>query len=298
MNTYDIAMLGHVSRDIMVYPGGREERLLGGAVVYSSAAAARSGGRVLVVTKAAREDRPLLEPLERERVVLAVIDSPRTTSIRNVYLSEDRERREVSLVAGAEPFALGELPRFDARILHLAGLFHGEIPPSLIPALAPRYPLAVDAQGWLRRVEGGRMVFRDLEGKAALLPLIGFFKADLAEAEILTGETDQERGTRALHAMGPASVMVTHGSGVMVVEGGRLYRAPFTSRNLSGRTGRGDTCFASYLVRRLSHDPQESTSYAAALTSIKMETPGVFRGTVEDVLARMAAGTRPGAAAV
>ncbi len=134
------------------------------------------------------------------------------------------------------------------------------------------------------------MVFRDLEGKEALLPLVRYLKTDLAEAEILTGETDQERAARALHAMGPASVMVTHGSGVMVVEGGRLYRAPFTSRNLSGRTGRGDTCFASYLVRRLSHDPQESISYAAALTSIKMETPGVFRGTVEDVLARMREG--------
>jgi len=286
MESYDIAMVGHVSRDIMVYQG-REERLLGGAVVYSSAAAARSGARVLVITKAARPDLPLLDSMAHERVAVTVIDSPETTSIRNVYLSEDRERREVSLIAGAEPFSLDELPAFEAKVLHLAGLFHGEIPPSLVPALAPRYALAVDAQGWLRRVEGGRMVFRDLEGKGALLPLVRFFKADLAEAEVLTGETDQERAARALHAMGPSEVMVTHNSGVMVVERGRLFRAPFTSRNLSGRTGRGDTCFASYLAWRLAHDPGEAVSYAAALTSIKMERPGVFLGAVEEVLARM-----------
>lgn len=288
LKTYDLVMIGHVSRDIMVSPQGREERLLGGAVVYSSAAAARSGAQVLVVTKAAAADRPQLAVLSHERVDAVVIDSPSTTSIRNVYLSEDRERREVSLIAAASPFALEDLPPFETRVLHLAGLFHGEIPPSLVPALAARHPLAVDAQGWLRRVEGGRMLFRDLENKRALLPLVRWFKADLAEAEVLTGETDQEQAARALHAMGPAEVMVTHNSGVMIVEGGRLFAAPFTSRNLSGRTGRGDTCFASYLAWRLTHSPQESVRWAAALTSIKMETPGVFRGTQADVRSRMA----------
>ncbi len=288
MAAYDLVMIGHVSRDIMVSPQGREERLLGGAVVYSSAAAARSGARVLVVTKAAAADRPLLNVLAHEQVEVALLDSPRTTSIRNVYLSEDRERREVSLVAAASPFALAELPSFETRVLHLAGLFYGEIPPALVPELAPRYALAVDVQGWLRRAEGGRMRFRDLENKADLLPLVRWLKADLAEAEVLTGETDQERAARALQAMGAAEVMVTHNSGVMVVAQGRLFSAPFTSRNLSGRTGRGDTCFAAYLACRLEHDPQESVRYAAALTSIKMESPGVFRGTVAEVRRRMA----------
>ncbi len=290
MGSYDIAMIGHVSRDIMVYPGGREERLLGGAVVYSSAAAARSGARVLVVTKAARGDLPLLDSLAHERVEVRTIESPQTTSIRNTYLSEDRERRDVSLIAGAQPFALDELPPFEAGVLHLAGLFYGEIPTNLIPSLAPRSSLAVDAQGWLRRVEGGRMSFRDLPDKRSLLPLIRYFKADLAEAEVLTGEVDQERAARALHAMGPREVMVTHNGGVAVVQDGRFFFAPFTPRNLSGRTGRGDTCFASYLAWRPSHDPRESTEYAAALTSLKMETPGFFTGTVDQVLARMRAG--------
>jgi sugar/nucleoside kinase (ribokinase family) len=133
------------------------------------------------------------------------------------------------------------------------------------------------------------MVFRDLADKGSLLPLVRWFKADLAEAEVLTGETDQERAARALHAMGPVEVMVTHNSGAMVAEGDRVWRAPFTSRNLSGRTGRGDTCFASYLAWRREHDAGESTRYAAALTSIKMESPGIFRGSIADVRRRMAA---------
>ncbi|RLD34319.1 MAG: carbohydrate kinase, partial [Bacteroidetes bacterium] len=38
----DITMIGHISRDIMIYKED-EVRLTGGPVIYSSAAAARSG---------------------------------------------------------------------------------------------------------------------------------------------------------------------------------------------------------------------------------------------------------------
>jgi sugar/nucleoside kinase (ribokinase family) len=54
-----------------------------------------------------------------------------------------------------------------------------------------------------------------------------------------------------------------------------------------GRTGRGDTTFAAYLARRNDHGVSESLKFAAALVSIKMETPGPFQGSLADVLARM-----------
>jgi sugar/nucleoside kinase (ribokinase family) len=288
MKSYDIVMIGHVSRDIMVF-GGREERLLGGAVVYSSAAAARSGARVLVVTKAAKDDLPLLEVMKHPNVDVSVIDSPRSTSIRNEYHSEDRERRTVTLLSAAEPFSADDVPDVEAGVLHIAGLFHGEIPVGILPALARRFPLAVDAQGLLRRSENGNLLFRDLENKADVLRLVTFLKTDAAEAEVLAGTPDREKAARILAGYGPAEVMVTHNTEVIVLRDGVFARAPFTPRNLSGRTGRGDTCFASYLYRRLSRGPGDAVRYAAALTSIKMESPGVFRGTAADAEARMEA---------
>ncbi|HOV39658.1 MAG TPA: PfkB family carbohydrate kinase [Spirochaetales bacterium] len=286
MKTYDIVMIGHVSKDIMIY-GGKEEKLLGGAVVYSSAAAARSGAKVLVITKAAHRDLPLLEVMRHPNVELVVLPTEQTTSIQNEYFSEDRERRKVTLLAQADPFRLDELPPFQTPILQLAGLFYGEIPVSLIPPLADRYTLAVDAQGLLRRNTGGSLAFQDLENKEEILPHITYLKTDAAEAEVLTGSSDREKAARLLAGFGPKEVMVTHNTEVLLLRQGTFYRAPFTPRNLSGRTGRGDTCFASYLYWRLSHSPAEAVAYAAALTSIKMETPGVFTSTVEDVLLRM-----------
>ncbi len=74
---------------------------------------------------------------------------------------------------------------------------------------------------------------------------------------------------------------------MIVLVDGKIYSAPFTPSNLSGRTGRGDTTFAAYLTWRLYHDPEESVHYAAALCSIKMESPGPFAGTVKNVITRM-----------
>jgi len=48
-----------------------------------------------------------------------------------------------------------------------------------------------------------------------------------------------------------------------------------------------DTYFGAYLARWLTHALRESLKFAAALVSIKMETPGPFSGTLGDVLKRM-----------
>ena len=286
---FDIAMLGHVSKDIIVDHLGAETRLLGGAVVQSCAAAARAGAKVLVVTKAAAGEAASLEPLRREAARLIVLPSPETTSILNVFKTADHERRDTKLLSRAAPFAASDLPaEISARIIDLAGLFVGELPDSLIEELKGRGRIAADAQGLLRRADpSGAMLFADWEEKRRYLPSVDFFKTDAAEAEILTGLKDREAAARTLASWGAGEVMVTHNSEVIVLVEGRIFRAPFTPSNLSGRTGRGDTTFASYLARRLDHDPQDAVRFAAALCSIKMEKPGPFSGGIDEVLERM-----------
>ncbi len=116
---------------------------------------------------------------------------------------------------------------------------------------------------------------------------ITFLKTDAAEAEILTGTDDRAKGAEMLAEWGAEEVMVTHNTEVIVLSGGKIYSAPFNPSNLSGRTGRGDTCFAAYLAKRLTAGPDEAVKYAAALTSIKMENPGRFSGSVKDVEERI-----------
>lgn len=298
---YDIIMLGHISKDIIVDEHGYKTRLYGGALLYSSIAAARAGARVLAITKAAAEDFRALDAAKSEKNIdLVSIESPSSTSILNTFLSADHERRETTLLSSAEPFSAADIPAgAKAKIIDLAGLFVGELPDSLIGELAGRAAIAVDAQGLLREAQpDGRMLFRDWENKYRYMPLVRYFKADAAEAEILTGFTDREKAARTIASWGRRAegeepeVMITHNTEVMVLVDGVVYLAPFTPSNLSGRTGRGDTTFAAYLAWRLAHGPQESVRFAAALCSIKMEKPGPFSGTLEEVFARMERDTK------
>ena len=50
----------------------------------------------------------------------------------------------------------------------------------------------------------------------------------------------------------------------------------------------GDTCFATYVGKRLSASPEEAARFAAAVTTLKQEQPGPWRGTLADVEALLA----------
>ncbi len=282
----DITMIGHISRDIMIYKSD-EVRLTGGPVIYSSAAASRSGKKIQVITSASLDADKELDGMRTNGVDVIRLDSTATTSIENIYFSADKEKRKVTLLSQADPFTIESLPETDSTIYHLAGLFRGEIPDNFIPYLAEKGKVGIDVQGLLRCSEEGKLLFKDWDSKKELLPKITYLKTDAAEAEILTGETDREKAAYILASWGAEEVMVTHNTEVIVLVDGKIYKAPFAPANLSGRTGRGDTTFAAYLAWRLDHDPEESVRYAAALCSIKMESPGPFSGTIENVKARM-----------
>ncbi len=282
---YDIVMIGHVSEDIMIY-GDDHQAFTGGPVIYSSHAAATNGKKVLVVSKAADRNDPDFNSMRAKGIDVRRISSPSTTSIRNTYLSADKERRICELLSQADSFSFNEVENCEAEIFHLAGLFFGEIPLDFIPQLAKKGRVAVDAQGLLRCHDEGKLVFKNLS-YPELLPHIEFLKTDAAEAEILTGLSNREAAAFKLCEQGAREVMVTHNEGVLICDGTKIYKAPFNPTNLSGRTGRGDTTFASYLSWRLDHSPEEAVYYAAALCSMKMEKPGPFAGTLEDVLARI-----------
>ncbi|SMP67362.1 PfkB family carbohydrate kinase [Anoxynatronum buryatiense] len=279
----DTFIIGHVSLDCNIYQG-QESRSFGGAVVYSSHAAVAGGWRVGVLTKTSEEDQKMLETIFNvPKENLFHTASPVTTSIRNEYLTEDRERRICTALRVAAPFTVADLPPVTSRIYHLGGLIAGDFDPALLPELASRGKLAVDAQAFLRRNEGGSMVFRDWEEKRKWLPYIDYLKTDAAEAEIMTGETDRSKAAKVLLEWGAKEVMITHNTEVLVQNRDEGAVVPLKPRNLTGRTGRGDSCFSAYITERLEKSVLEAARYAAALVSLKMEKPEPFKGNRQEV---------------
>jgi sugar/nucleoside kinase (ribokinase family) len=282
---YDIMIIGHVTSDILIYKG-ETSGFIGGGAYFSAFAARRSDVRFCVITKLAPKDFGILDGLKKDGIKVTVIPSPRTTSIENVFETDDVDRRKVRLLSQADPFHPEDIPA-EAKIYSLAGLFVGEFPDSLIVHLARRGEIALDLQAKLRYSKAGTFAFKDWPDKEKFLPLVTYLKADSLEAEVATGTSDREEAAKIFHRLGAKEVMVTHSSEVIIFNGEKMFRAPFNPDNLSGRTGRGDTCFISYVCWRQTHGIEESLRYAAALTSLKMEKPGPFLGTQEEVLARM-----------
>ena len=282
---FDIMIIGQITLDHNIDFDGREEFRTGGAVTFSGYAAAAMGSRVAVVPKG--DDRrvdPFATFADSQVAQIFPVYSPTCTEMENTYFTADRERRRCLSTQMIVPYTPADLPEEGARIYHLGGLVRGDMGGDLIEACAKRGDAALDVQAMLRcRNEDGTLELRDWPEKRQYLPFIRYLKTDAAEAEVLTGTDDREKAARMLCAWGAKEVLITHNTEALVCDGERIYRSPLKPRNLSGRTGRGDTTFAGYLSERLRSDIPAALEWAAALVSLKMETPGPFMGTRQDV---------------
>ena len=241
---------------------------------------------MLAVTKVAKEHSDRLEAFTLPKENVLALPSKTSTAIRNKYFTADKERRECVCISQGSQFKAEEIPiDIDAQIYHVAGLIYGDYEDGIIEKLSKRGMVAVDVQGYLRHADKktGNMYFEDWADKKNELPYITFLKTDAAEAEILTGLSDRTAAAKLLYSWGAKEIMITHNTEVLIYDGEKIHTCPIRSRNLSGRTGRGDTTFAAYITERLSSQIEQALLYATATVSLKMETVGVFKGNRKDV---------------
>jgi len=282
---YDTLIIGPVSLDHNIDFEGREYHEVGGAIVQSGYAAARIGHKTALFTKFNPLDTDLEKTFQDSGAEVYWKESAKTTSIRNKYFTADKETRECRAISVCDPFQIEELPEVDTKIYHLAGLIYGDFSSGLIQSLSESdAKVAVDVQCLLRHAEpDGSMIFYDWKDKRTHLRYIDFLKTDAAEAEILTGKADRVEAAKILHDWGAGEIMITHNTEVLIFDGSTLQTCPIRARNLSGRTGRGDTCFSGYITERLNKNIPDALLYATALVSLKMENVGPFKGQRSDV---------------
>ena len=248
---YDVLVIGPVSLDHNIDYQGNERREVGGAVVASGFAAAKSGNKTALFTKLNPADADVEARFAGSGADLYWKPSKATCSIRNQYFTADKEKRSCTSMGVCDPFRFEELPDIETKIYHFAGLVYGDFGGPLFAEAAKHGKVAVDVQCLLRHVEPDKtMAFHDWAEKREYLPCIDYLKTDAAEAEILTGLTDRAEAAKLLHRWGAKEVLITHNTEVLAYDGEKAYTCPIKARNLSGRTGRGDTTFAGYITER------------------------------------------------
>lgn len=276
----DILMVGHFAKDKIVVDG-KEEICAGGAVYYGSVVLRRLGLKVGVVSRGNPEDYPSLQPLMDMGIEFDLKPATQSSGCINIYNSADMDHRICKLFGFAGEIPYSDIPDVNAKIIAILPIIAGEVSLDTLVKLSKKAPIALDVQGFVRVPEGDDLNFRPWKDMEEGLKHVTFLKVDSAEAEHMTGEKDLEKAAKILAGYGPKEIVLTQKKEILVYADGNFYRAPFLPKNLSGRTGRGDTCITSYIGSRLKYGPERACQIAGIITSMKQEVPGPWTGAID-----------------
>lgn len=280
---YDIAFIGHYTKDTIVSSTGTRV-VDGGAFNYGSNVAVRMGLKVTAITRLAKEDFHVVEKLKGLGVDVFAHISPQSTCLRLEYPTSNVDERVIHITSSAGPFTTAEVEKIQARAIVIGASMRDEISLEVIEKLAQKKTiLAADVQSFIRINDNGKLVPKEWLERDSVLARLDILKTDAVEAGLLFGKCDLYTAAKKMHDLGPREMVITHRDGLLVYADGNFYEEKFLPKEIMGRSGRGDTCIASYVAKRLNASPQEATIWAAAVTSLKMEVEGPFQRTIEEV---------------
>lgn len=289
MNHYDIVFVGPMGTGRIVPFKGLPFIEQSSPVIFATIAASCLGKRIATVTKISDGKEYLLEPIRAKGIDLFV-GSGEVGEI-NVHLpSANPDVRQAFVVKIGASFHINDIPPFEPCLIHLCCLGTRAIQLDLMRALKVRgFRLAVDMQGLILQADAktGVVHHEDVPEKKEILALADFVKLDAVEAQTLTGAGVLQDQADILESWGSSETIITCAEGALARGKGTTAFVKFTNSSAPGRMGRGDTVMGSYVARRLDHSVEDSLRFAVALTSIKLETVGPFKGSLEEVLSRM-----------
>jgi len=284
VKNYDIVIFGNYTKDTIISKEGTRH-VDGGGFNYGAHAAACSGLSVAAITRLAEDDNTVLISLKKAGVDVFPTFTESSTHMCLEYPTSNLDERTLTCSISAGTYTIDQFTDLDAKAYLINASIRHEVPFEIVDYLAKKNGLVVaDAQGFLRIVGKDNILENaDWPEKLKVLALIDILKADIVEAESLTGESDLHKAAKILADWGPKEIVLTHRDGIVVYADNTFYEETFYPDPLIGRSGRGDTCIASYASKRLTATPAEAIKWSAAVTSLKMEAEGPIKRPVEDI---------------
>ena len=281
---YDVIHIGQYTKDTIITKKAGMRIVDGGGFNYGAHATKSLGLDVLAVTRLAKEDSHVIDELKGSGIETVAVFTEKSTCLQMDYPSDNPDERIFTVTSVAESFSPDDIRDLKAKAIVAAPSFLGEMDYSFVKAMRERCRyLAIDVQGFIRVVYGNKVKYEPWKEQEKILPHVDFFKVDIAEAEFMTGSADRHKAAEKLKQLGPAEIVLTHKSGILIYDGNKYYEAEFHPEEMVGRSGRGDTCISTYSACRLSMPPEKAVVWTAALASLKMEKEGPYGGTKKDI---------------
>jgi sugar/nucleoside kinase (ribokinase family) len=289
MNTYDIVFVGPMGTGTIVPFMGVSFIEESSPVGFGSIAASCLGKKIATVTKISEGKEYLLEPIRAKGIDLFTRPGE-ISEIRVSLPSANPDERQAFVIKAGASFCIDDIPSFEPCLIHLCCFGDRSIQLNLMRALKARgFRLSVDMQGFVFQTDAktGAVHLEDVPDKTEILAMADFAKVDAMEAQTLTGAEVLQDQADVLENWGSSETIITCSEGALARSNGTTTYLKFTNSTTAGRMGRGDTVMGSYLACRLDHSVEYSLRFAVALTSLKLDAPGPFKGSLEQVLSRM-----------
>ena len=283
---HDLCCVGHISLDKVVTPKNTVHMPGGTSFYFSHAIKHFDDIDFTLVTAIAESEMAVADDLRSKGIDVKVLPSKHSVYFENIY-GENQDNRTQRVLAKADPFTVNQLEDTEAGIFHLGTLLADDFSLEVVKYLSEKGLVSVDSQGYLREVRDQNVYAIDWAGKEEALQYIHFLKANEHEMEVLTGYSDVISAAKQLYAWGVKEVLITLGSlGSVIYDGETFYKIPaYKPKEVVDATGCGDTYMTGYLYKRAKGAGiEEAGRFAAAMSTLKIEGLGPFKGSKEDVI--------------
>lgn len=274
----DICCIGHITLDRVITPR-KTVYMPGGTSYYFSKGINRLKKiDYQLVTAVGQSEMHIVDELRNEGIDVISLPSKKSVFFENKYGENSNERTQ-RVLAKADPFTIEGLNNTDAKIYHLGSLLADDFSIEVVKYLSTKGLVSVDVQGYLREVQGENVIAVDWKDKLETLKYIHTLKVNEYEMEVLTGKNEAHAAAKQIADWGVKEVVVTTGSyGSLIYADGNYYEIEaYPPKELIDPTGCGDTYSTGYLYCRVQGlGYEESGKFAAAMSTIKLETSGPF----------------------
>lgn len=285
--TYDITLIGNYTKDTIVTPV-ETKHVDGGGFNYGAHAAIALGAKTAAITRLKNNDQHVVDNLTSIGVDVFPTYTDNSTHMKLIYPSDNFDDRSLIMPKSAGSFISEQFMNIHSTVFLINASVRDEFKLETLYDLKKKGSLiGIDLQGFIRtRNPNNVLINSTWEEKKEALSLAHYLKADGVEARFLTGESDLVSAAKTLKSYGPEEVIITHKDGVLVYAENQVFAEPFKLNKIVGRSGRGDTCGASYVYMRLNLGPSDSTKWAAAATSLKMEEDTPLKRSKQEIKSR------------
>ncbi|MBP1946678.1 PfkB family carbohydrate kinase [Methanobacterium petrolearium] len=285
-------ILGPVTHDTIMKSGSTCHGI-GGPVYYQSNVLSTLKSDVTAVITLGRDGNDLIDyfPPDME---LVTIWKDETMEFENFYPDSNPNHRvqrahiplnsiKVSHISNID------MDAFDAALV--SPLSPGDIPSQTLKYISQQgLPVYLGVQGYLRHLEGHKVILKPWKNHEKFLKYVDFLFMDEVEAGVMMGQLplSLDEISSKLSLLGPEEVIITRGSrGSVIYSQSRddTYRIhAFPSKQTVDPTGLGDTYLAAYAFKKQeSSDPQECGIFASLVSSLKLEKKGAFQGSMQQI---------------